>query len=231
MVVKSEEMAPEDTGGVASIARDAPTEADTGSEEGEASAAAASRPASVPRRAIQRAALSDGSVSSEDAKWGFVDRDTRRLRRAGFSAVNVRTFMIDGKPVRARRASSEQRGGLRVRVPNSLWPRPANGEWNPRGITPCLVVGQCLSPFLFPRCRKAHPAFIIKADDDGEYYPIRADVLRYLQPQPVGGQWVPHGAPRAPKGPPPPSAPPTPPGSDAGEEEAKGGAIAQGRRG
>ena len=69
--------------------------------------------------------------------------------------------------------------GTRVRVPNTLWPHGDGDSWDARGTTVATVVGACAAPYDFGGAR-ACPAYVICTEDDGEYYPIKASLLRKL---------------------------------------------------
>ena len=70
--------------------------------------------------------------------------------------------------------------GRPVNIHNNLWPQQPGDDWDPMGVTPCVVIGQCATPFDFGNGRSA-AAYVIECEGVG--YPIKESSLRTYFPK------------------------------------------------
>ena len=64
---------------------------------------------------------------------------------------------------------------LLVEVPNALWPREDDDEWDSAGYTTCTVVDRCADGFSYAGGRSA-PSHIIECD--GDLFPVKTSALK-----------------------------------------------------
>ena len=64
---------------------------------------------------------------------------------------------------------------LIVEVPNALWPKGDDDDWDEAGYTICTVVGRCADGFAYTEGRSA-PSHIIECD--GDLFPVKTSALK-----------------------------------------------------